>query len=165
MTLSGRFPPRLFWRRLVFSVALAAPFLAAAAACSSSSGGEPPCFPPAYSVSPAIARPGEAVTVAAHAADCNPRYGPQARIHVTVTDKSGAEVINTTAPMTDAGEFAYTFTVPAGMAAGEAAVTAIPHNIDWCDDTGRNNRVGRTSNLDRASCAMPVEELTVLREP
>jgi hypothetical protein len=80
---------------------------------------------------------------------------------VIVTDGNGTEVINTTSPMTDAGEFAYTFTVPAETAVGEAAVTAMPHNLDWCDDTGRNNRVKGPMNLDRTSCVMPVEPLTI----
>lgn len=103
------------------------------------------------------------VTVEAPPADCDPRYGTNAQIQVSVTDNSGAEVINTTAPMTDSGEFTYTFTVPADVAAGEAAVTAMPHDIDWCDDTGRNNRAEGTTNFIRAACAMPVETLTITR--
>jgi hypothetical protein len=103
------------------------------------------------------------VTVSAPAATCDPRYGPNAYVQVTVTDEGGAETINTTAPMTDAGEFAYTFTVPAGMAVGTAEVTAMPHNIDWCDDTGMNNRAKGTLQLELASCVRPVETLTVTR--
>jgi hypothetical protein len=80
-----------------------------------------------------------------------------------VTDAGGAEVINTTAPLTDAGEFTYVFTVPAEMEVGDALVTAMPHNIDWCDDTGRNNRAEGTVNLERALCAMPVKALTIMR--
>ena len=43
--------------------------------------------------------------------------------------------------MNDAGGFSYAFEVPAGTSAGEAVITAMPFNIDWCDDTGSNNRV------------------------
>lgn len=105
------------------------------------------------------------MTVAAPASDCNPRYGVNARIQVSVTDKSGTEVISATAPMTDAGEFTYTFTVPAEIAAGEATVTAMPHNIDWCDDTGRNNRAEGAESFELASCATPVEALIITRWP
>ena len=103
------------------------------------------------------------MTVAAPAAGCNPRYGSNAQIQVGVTDESGAKVIDTTAPMTDSGEFTYTFTVPADIAVGVATVTAMPYRIDWCDDTGRNNRVGGTVPFELASCAKPQEQLTITR--
>lgn len=103
------------------------------------------------------------MTVSAPAATCDPRYGPDAHVQVIVTAEGGAEVINTTAPMTDAGEFTYTFAVPAGMAVGTAEVTAMPHNIDWCDDTGMNNRAKGTLQLELASCVRPVETLTITR--
>jgi hypothetical protein len=63
-------------------------------------------------VDPSIAKAGDKVTVTAPDADCNPRYGQNARIHVTVTDATSVEVINTTAPMNDAGGFIYSFEVP-----------------------------------------------------
>jgi hypothetical protein len=151
------------------ALVLGAVLVATAAACSptprdeQAGGGQPPCFPPSYSVSPARAKPGDVVTVAAPAADCNPRYGDNSRIQVVVTDKSGTEVISATSPMTDAGEFTYTFTVPAEIVVGEATVTAMPHMIDWCDDTGRNNRADRAVSLERTSCATPVESLMITR--
>ncbi|WP_258868387.1 hypothetical protein [Arthrobacter sp. RT-1] len=140
-----------------------------AGACNSSpreepeSGQQPPCFPPAYSVSPTIAKPGATVTVAAPAADCNPQYGSNAQVQVSVTDQSGAEVISARAPMTDAGEFTFTFTVPEESAVGEAIVTAMPHDIDWCDDTGKNNRATGIPQLELVSCATPVETFTITR--
>lgn len=103
------------------------------------------------------------MTVAAPGAGCNPRYGANAQIQVSVTDESGAEVINAMTSMTDSGEFTYTFTVPAEIAVGEAMVTAMPHNIDWCDDTGRNNRAGGTAQLELVSCAKPEKPLTITR--
>lgn len=105
------------------------------------------------------------VTVQASDADCNPRYGHNALIHVSVTDAAGTQVVNATAPMNDAGGFNYTFAVPPQAAPGTAAVEAFPHNIDWCDDTGRNNRVadGAAATLERVSCAIPMETLSIMR--
>jgi len=105
------------------------------------------------------------VTVQAQDAGCNPRYGANAQIQVSVTDSSGAKIINTTSKMNDGGGFAYTFIVPARTARGKAAVTAVPYNIDWCDDTGRNNRVAGAAVvlLQRASCVLPVKPLTISR--
>ena len=103
------------------------------------------------------------MTVAAQPADCNPRYGGNARIEVSVTDDRGNEVINATAPMTDAGEFTFTFTVPEESAVGEAIVTAMPHNIDWCDDTGKNNRATGIPQLELASCATPMGTFNITR--
>ena len=139
--------------------------VASISGCASITDGEPPCFPPAYSLTPTTAAPGQSVTVAAPDADCNPRYGKNARIQVSVTDATGVEVVNTTSAMNDAGGFTYTFVVPARTAAGDAAVTAVPYNIDWCDDTGRNNRVAGAADvrLERVSCVVPMKPLTVTR--
>lgn len=126
--------------------------------------GQPPCYPPSFSVTPPTAKPGERVTVTAADADCNPRYGDNARIRVTVRDAASVQVLDATAPMNDAGGFSYTFEVPAQTAVGDAAVTAMPHNIDWCDDTGRNNRArGAAVTLHRASCAEPMKPLSITR--
>ena len=95
------------------------------------------------------------MTVSAPDADCNPRYGKNARIQVSVTDATGAEVVKTTTAMNDAGGFTYTFVVPAGTALGDAAVTTVPFNIDWCDDTGRNNRVAGTGVVLLDGCHVP----------
>src|SRR5688500_18738454 len=131
MALPSRKPQRTINRRFALvAVAGVSGALMATGGCSTSFSDQPPCFPPAYSVSPATAQPGQIVTVTAPEAVCNPRYGANARIQVIVTDKSGVEVINATAPMTDAGGFTYTFRVPAQVAVGEAAVTAMPYNID-----------------------------------
>ncbi|WP_226762237.1 hypothetical protein [Arthrobacter sp. SO3] len=140
-------------------------FLGAASGCASSTGsGEPPCFPPSFLVKPATAKAGERVTVTAPDADCNPHYGDNARIRVTVNDAMNTNVIDVTAPMNDAGGFTYTFEVPSSTAVGDAAVSAIPDNIDWCDDTGKNNRAGGAAvTLQRASCVMPMKPLTVTR--
>ncbi|MGN7253168.1 hypothetical protein [Arthrobacter sp. SAFR-014] len=114
---------------------------------------------------PSEARPGEPVTVAAPDADCDPRYGANARIQVTVADSSGAKVVNTTSAMNDGGGFTYTFVVPVQTAPGQATVTAVPYDVDWCDDTGRNNRVAGAAvvQMQRASCVLPVKPLTIRR--
>ncbi|WP_346924701.1 hypothetical protein [uncultured Arthrobacter sp.] len=99
-------------------------------------------------------------------AACDPRYGGNARIQVTMTDAAGVEVLTATAPMNDAGSFSYGFDVPAGTAAGVSVITAMPFNIDWCDDTGRNNRVagaGAALTLERVSCVIPTKPLTIIR--
>ena len=135
----------------------------ALAACSSSAQGEPPCFPPKFSANPSSVATGERVTVSAADAQCNPRYGQDARIKITVTDSNGVKVVDTTAPMNDAGGFTYTFSLPAETAVGKGSISAYPYDIDWCDDTGRNNRAkAGTPALTVASCAMPQETITVL---
>ncbi|MET3773576.1 hypothetical protein ACJJV6_17220 [Arthrobacter nitrophenolicus] len=148
-------------RSVLVATVLGGTVMGSAGACGPFTTGEPPCFPPSYTVSPDSVQPGDTVTVSAPAANCNPRYGTDARIQVIVTDAKGAEVVNTTAPMSDAGEFTYAFTVPADMPVGKATVTAMPYAIDWCDDTGKNNRAGGATDLIRASCVMPVETLTI----
>ncbi|GAA1049842.1 hypothetical protein GCM10009569_19610 [Arthrobacter russicus] len=155
------------WRSLLIvpaSIALAAGSLAG---CTRPPGSLPPgsllpCGPPGFSVNPSSAKVGEQVTVSAPDSTCNPRYGAAARIQVTVIDAMQAEILSTIAPMNDAGGFSFSFEVPAGAAAGEAAVSAAPYNIDWCDDTGKNNRAAGTAEaIQRASCAMPVSPLQI----
>ena len=54
--------------------------------------------------------------------------------------------------------------VPTWTAAGESALTAMPFNIDWCDDTGRNNRAagaGAAEGFERVSCVIPQKPLTI----
>lgn len=47
------------------------------------------------------------MTVHAVDADCNPRYGQKALVHITVSDAQDRKVIMTTVPMNDAGGFTY----------------------------------------------------------
>lgn len=115
-------------------------------------------------MNPPRAKAGEQVTVTAPDADCNPRFGQNALIHVTVTDATGVKVLDATAPMNDAGGFAYAFDVPVQAAVGDAAITATPYNVDWCDDTGKNNRAdGAAVVLERASCVMRMKPITLTR--
>lgn len=125
--------------------------------------GPPPCMPPTYTVSPAEARAGAQVTVSAQDATCDARYGADARVQVTVRDAAGTNVLEELAPMTDDGGFTFVFTVPAGMAAGKAGVSAYPYDVDWCDDTGVNNRVASgPPALVRVSCAERLVPLVIL---
>lgn len=120
-------------------------------------------MPPPYSVNPSSAAIGATVIVEAQDSDCDPRYGGNAEVNVTVTDAGGRRIISTTAPMNDAGGFIYSFQVPVDAKPGEAAVEAYPHNIDWCDDTGTNNRIsdGEESFI-RASCVARIVPLLVV---
>lgn len=102
---------------------------------------QPPCFPPAYTVTPREAARGQRVTVSAPDAACNPRYGDHARIEVSLVDASGVAAVRELVPMADGGGFSYALTVPAGAVPGPAYVSAYPSGVDWCDDTGRNNGV------------------------
>ncbi|MFJ4171625.1 hypothetical protein ACIPY3_19140 [Paenarthrobacter sp. NPDC089714] len=152
------------YRRTAAAVATASFAAMSLSGCISYWGGAPPCMPPDYAVSPTAARPGDSVTITAEDATCDPRYGHDARVLIVVKDSTGVEVLTTTAPMADAGGFSYTFQVPATMKPGIASVGASPDGVDWCDDTGRNNRVGRGEpELQRASCAERVKPLNISR--
>ncbi len=126
------------------------------------------CMPPPFTVSPAAAAPGGSLTVSAKDAKCNPAYGGSAQVQLQVTDGSGEVVVDTLAPMNDAGGFSAVLTVPDSAVPGQGAVVAYPHNVDWCDDTGRNNRLGGTGaagpaagGIQRASCILPTQPLTI----
>ncbi len=109
------------------------------------------------------AKPGEQVTVSAPDTTCDARYGADAQIQVELLDPYGPTVLEELAPMTDDGGFSFVFTVPAGVAPGKAGVTAYPYNVDWCDDTGVNNRAAQAAqDLVRVSCAERVVPLVVL---
>lgn len=144
------------------SVAAAVVGMPVLAGCGSISLDDPPCLPPEFSASPASATVGDQVTAAADDSECNPRYGQDASIKITVTDSAGKQVIDTTAPMNDAGGFTYTFNVPANTAPGTGSIAAYPDGIDWCDDTGRNNRAqAGPHNFTLVSCVMPQESITI----
>ena len=122
----------------------------------------PPCMPPVYTVTPSEAEPGDRVTVSAPDTACDARYGRDGQVKVTVRDAAGAEVLDGLGPMTDDGGFSFVFTVPLAAAPGQAAVVAYPYNVDWCDDTGVNNRAAGPQSLVLASCAEPMVPLVIL---
>lgn len=125
-----------------------------------------PCLPPKYTLTPSSAKPGDTVKVEAKDATCNPRYGKNAQIQVTLTDASGVPGKVQLGPMNDAGGFSFDLKVPAGAAEGKGSVEAYPYNLDWCDDTGRNNRVGVGTGepvMHRASCAQILVPITIAK--
>ncbi|MFC8039224.1 hypothetical protein ACFUOZ_07705 [Paenarthrobacter sp. NPDC057355] len=104
------------------------------------------------------------MTISAPEAKCDPRYGSEAQVLIVITDAAGVEVLKATAPMTDAGAFSFTVEIPTRTAAGVLAVNASPEGMDWCDDTGRNNRVALSApELEKASCAVRMEPLTITK--
>ncbi|BBE21360.1 hypothetical protein MN0502_02430 [Arthrobacter sp. MN05-02] len=151
------------WSVLVMLAVSGTGVMAVLAGCSPALWGAPPCMPPDYSVSPSTVKAGDTVSVQAQDSDCDPRYGADAKVEVTVTDSEGEILLRTTAPMSDAGGFRYSFEVPQEAAPGAAAVEAYPYGVDWCDDTGQNNRIsGADPSIVRASCAARVEELSIV---
>lgn len=122
----------------------------------------PPCMPPEFSITPSEAKPGDQVTVSAPDTTCDARYGQDAQVSVDLLDQYGTPVLKQLAPMTDDGGFSFVFTVPSGMAPGKAGVTAYPYNLDWCDDTGVNNRAASgTQSLVLVACAQLVVPLEI----
>ncbi|MCO4250210.1 hypothetical protein [Pseudarthrobacter raffinosi] len=150
------------WARVLAVTLCAVPVLVGVTSCRNIFA-PPPCMPPEFSVSPAAAQPGDRVTVSAPDTTCDARYGSDARVQVTVKDAAGTAVLEELAPMTDDGGFTFVFTVPAELAAGNAAVTAYPYGVDWCDDTGVNNRAAQGQpELVRVSCAERLVPLVIL---
>ncbi|QHK20780.1 hypothetical protein GU243_14815 [Pseudarthrobacter psychrotolerans] len=150
------------WARGLAVTLCAVPVLVGATACRDIFAA-PPCMPPEFSVSPSAAKPGDQVTVSAPDTTCDARYGADARVQVQLLDPYGTTVLEELAPMTDDGGFTFVFTVPAGVAPGKAGVTAYPYGVDWCDDTGVNNRAGAgPQTLVGASCAQRLVPLVVL---
>lgn len=141
----------------------------AIAGCSGPPGTAPmgsACMPPAFSLSADTASLGGSFTVQAKDATCNPRYGDKAQIHIEVLDSAGTKILELQAPMNDAGGFSTDLSLPETAVPGQALVTAYPYNLDWCDETGRNNRVGAPAGsgaqeIQRVSCVMPSQPLTI----
>ena len=129
--------------------------------------GAPPCGPPAYVLEPSSVKAGSTLKVSAPDATCDPRYGERAQIQLEVLDSRNQVLFAELAPMGDAGSFDHVLRIPADTKPGSYGVSATPHDLDWCDDTGRNNRVGSTglpqsgTVIVRASCAMPLVSFTV----
>lgn len=150
------------WARVLAVTLCAVPVLVGVTSCRSIFA-PPPCMPPDFNVSPAAAKPGDKITVSAPDTTCDARYGTDARVQVTVKDATGTAVLEELAPMSDDGGFTFVFTVPAGVAPGKAGVTAYPYNLDWCDDTGVNNRAAQgPAGLVRVSCAERLVPLVIL---
>lgn len=111
------------------------------AGCSSPRSSQP-CMPPSFTLSDTTAGPGGSLTVKADDASCNPGYGDNAQIQVEVYDSHGTRIVGELAPMNDAGGFSFSFVVPDSAVPGDAMVSAYPHDLDWCDDTGGEQPCG-----------------------
>lgn len=55
------------------------------------------------------------------------------------------------------------FAVPQQLPPGTLEVIAIPADVVGCDDTGTNNRLKTTDDLDRTSCVIPIKLLQITR--
>lgn len=150
------------WARVLAVALCAVPVLVGTTSCRNIFA-PPPCMPPEFTVSPAAAKPGDQITVSAPDTTCDARYGTDAQVQVTVKDATGTAVLEELAPMSNDGGFTFVFTVPAGVAPGKAGVTAYPYGMDWCDDTGVNNRAGAgPQTLVVVSCAQRLVPLVIL---
>lgn len=147
------------WFALVAAATLAG---ASMVSCSQGSDSQP-CMPPKFSLSQDAASPGGSITVSAADASCDPRYGENAQIQVEVMDGSGVKIVDELAPMNDAGGFSVQVEIPASAVPGPGSVSAYPYDLDWCDDTGKNNRVGAVGGQDitLVSCVMPSKPLQI----
>ncbi|MGL3805324.1 hypothetical protein ACSYDW_04440 [Paeniglutamicibacter sp. R2-26] len=154
--------------RMASAVVLACALGVLATGCQPPFSGAPPCRPPAYVVDPARLQAGEPLTVSAPDATCDPRYGERARIRIELLDARNEVLLTELAPMGDAGAFEHTLLIPAGTKPGSYGISATPHDLDWCDDTGRNNRVGdpgpgrRGPAVVRVACATPYVAIEVV---
>lgn len=152
--------------------ALGACFLLVATACAQGSvtaADSQPCPPPAYTLGSATVAPGGELIISAPDATCDPRYGQDAQIQIELLDSANQVIDTKLAPMADAGSFDYAMKLPASLKPGTYGISATPHNLDWCDDTGKNNRTenpgfGTTGLvMVRASCVTPLEQLSVTK--
>lgn len=132
--------------------------------CSPSAESSPPCMPPNFSISVSEARAGNSVSLSAPAATCNPSYGEEARVEISVSTDSGKKVLHTKAPMEDNGAFEYSYHIPKTTKPGVLAISAMPADVDWCDDTGTNNRLKNASEFERTSCEIPVRQLAIIEK-
>lgn len=135
---------------------------AAITGCSSSPDLPPPCMPPSFSTSVSEARAGDLVIISAPAAACNPSYGTDAKVGISISTDFGEKLLDTKAPMEDSGAFEYSYRIPKTAKLGVLSVSAAPANVDWCDDTGTNNRLTNESDIERTSCMIPVKQLAIV---
>ncbi len=120
-----------------------------------------PCMPPGYMLDSLVVAPGGTLRVSAPAATCNPRYGEAARVRIDLVDARQEVLLSELAPMSDDGSFSHVLDIPATLKPGTYGISAAPDSVDWCDDTGHNNRVENPGFGDsglsavRAACATP----------
>lgn len=164
---TGHTKKRLIRSAFVLTLAGAGSLLVSG--CQPPFSGAPPCMPPKYTVAPSTLRAGADLKISAPDATCDPRYGERAQIQVELLDEQNEVLLTELAPMNDAGSFEHTLRIPAGTKPGSYGVSATPHNVDWCDDTGRNNRIENPEFSQsglvvvRVACATPYVAFRVVK--
>lgn len=98
--------------------------------CSSTPDLPPPCMPPSFSTSVSEARAGDTVIISAPAATCNPSYGADAKVEISISTASGEKLLDTKAAMEDNGAFEYSYRIPKSAKPGVLAVSAAPADVD-----------------------------------
>lgn len=147
--------------RVLLSGAFGAGLVLAVAGCAAPIHTSDPCMPPAYTLESPVAAPGETLGISAPGATCNPGYGKDAQVRIELVDNQQQVVSTELAPMSDDGAFTHDLRIPGGTTPGSYGITAIPDGMDWCDDTGRDNRLCVADlgvngiSAARASCAVP----------
>lgn len=138
-------------------------------ACIPQYFGGQPCMPPNYTLDPSNVRAGSDLKISAPDATCNPRYGERAQIQIELLNGRNEVVLTELAPMNDAGSFEHTLRIPATTKPGSYSISATPYGVDWCDDTGRNNRIenpgfGQSGMaVIRVACATPYVPFRVVK--
>ena len=131
--------------------------------------GSQPCMPPEYAVGPSSLRAGAELKISAPDASCDPRYGERAQIQIELLNDRNEVLLTELVPMGDAGSFEYALRIPAGTKPGDYSISATPYGVDWCDDTGRNNRIenpgfGQSGlAVIRVACATPYKAFRVVK--
>jgi hypothetical protein len=142
-------------------VAASAAILTGVSGCSIITGSSGPCMPPAYTLDSTVIAPGGTLRISAPDAPCNPRYGEDAKVRIDLVNGHQEVEFTELAPMSDAGAFTHSLEIPASLKPGTYGISAVPDGVDWCDDTGRNNRLENPGFGDtglgvvRSSCAVP----------
>lgn len=135
--------------------------------CSALSHSPGPCLPPKYTLDSTLVAPGGTLRVSAPDATCNPRYGEDAKVRIDLVNERQEVLLSEISPMSDAGAFTHTLAIPDALRPGTYDISATPDGVDWCDDTGQNNRLenpGFESTgmaVVRASCGIPYVHLRV----
>lgn len=162
MTWSGgRLSDPAVRSRAVLLAALGAASLWGLSGCSVVLHPPGPCMPPAYALDAAVVAPGGTLRVSAPEATCDPRYGQDAKVRVDLVNGRREILLSELAPMSDAGAFTHVLKIPATLKPGAYGISAAPDGMDWCDDTGRNNRLenpgfgGTGLGVVPAACAVP----------
>lgn len=147
--------------RALLVIAVGAGALFGVSGCSAIPQSSRPCMPPEYTLDSAVIAPGGTLRISAPDATCDPRYGEDAKVRIDLVNVRQEVLLTELAPMSDAGAFTHALEIPASLEPGSYGISAAPDGVDWCDDTGRNNRLENPDFGDtglgvlRAACGVP----------